>query len=119
MNRIAALAALAALVSHASAQGPLATDADKYKLVLENDQVRVLSYRDLPGERTHEHRHPAFVVVALAPFKRQLRLADGRVLVREFKAGDVLYSAGETHIGENVGALPTQVVMIELKGVAR
>ena len=112
---LAALATLSAFVSPASAQDPLASDGDKYKLVLENDQVRVLSYRDLPGERTHEHRHPAFVVVALAPFKRQIRLADGRTMVREFKAGDVLYSAGETHIGENVGPLPTQVVLIELK----
>jgi beta-alanine degradation protein BauB len=119
MNRITAVVALAALVSHASAQDPLATDADKYKLVLENEQVRVLSYRDLPGERTHEHRHPAFIVVAIAPFKRQLRLPDGRVLVREFKAGDVMYSPGEAHIGENVGALPTQVVMIELKTAPR
>lgn len=54
-------------------------------------------------------------MVALAPFKRRLALSHGRTLVREFKVGDVLYSPGESHIGENVGTLPMQVVMVELK----
>lgn len=99
----------------AQAQDPVHSDGDKYKVLLENAQVRVLSYTDQPGERTHLHQHPAFVVYALAPFKRRLTLADGRVMVREFKAGDVMYSAGEQHVGENIGTTPTQVLMVELK----
>jgi quercetin dioxygenase-like cupin family protein len=120
MNATRVLACSAAallLVAAARAQDPAQTDGDKYKVLLDNEQVRVLEYSDLPGQRTHEHRHPAFVVYALAPFKRQLRLADGRVLTREFKAGDVLYSPGETHIGENVGTTATRVLMVEIKGV--
>jgi quercetin dioxygenase-like cupin family protein len=111
--------ALLATCTAASAQDPTATDGDKYKVLLDNAQVRVLEYSDLPGQRTQQHQHPAFVVYALAPFKRVLRLADGRTMTREFKAGDVLYSSGETHIGENVGTTPTRVLMVELKGVAR
>lgn len=114
-NQIWTALMLAAATAGAAAQSPVDTDGDKYHVLLENEQVRVLGYRDQPGDRTHAHQHPAFVVVALAPFKRRLVLADGRTLVREFKAGDVLYSPGENHIGENVGALPTQVVMVELK----
>jgi quercetin dioxygenase-like cupin family protein len=120
MNATRVLACSAAallLVAAARAQDPAQTDGDKYKVLLDNEQVRVLEYSDLPGQRTHEHRHPAFVVYALAPLKRQLRLADGRVLTREFKAGDVLYSPGETHIGENVGTTATRVLMVEIKGV--
>ena len=49
------------------------------------------------------------------PFKRRLTLGDGRVMAREFKAGDAMYSPGETHLGENVGSTPTQVLMVELK----
>lgn len=97
------------------AQDPVRTDGDKYKVLLENARVRVLEYADLPGQKTHQHRHPAFVIYALAPFKRTLTLADGRVLTREFKAGDVMFSPGETHVGENVGSTPTRVLMIELK----
>jgi hypothetical protein len=97
------------------AQDPTLSDGDKYSVVLDNACVRVLRYHDQPGERTHEHQHPAFVVVALAPFKRRIALGDGRVMAREFKAGDAMYSAGETHIGENVGSTPTQVLMVEIK----
>ena len=35
--------------------------------------------------------------------------------MREFKAGDVMYSPAQTHIGENVGDTPTHVIMVELK----
>jgi hypothetical protein len=99
----------------ATAQDASHTDGDKYKVVLDNAHLRVLEYRDLPGDKTHQHQHPAFVVVALAPFKRKLLLPDGRTVMREFKAGEVVYSDGETHIGENVGATPTHVMLVEMK----
>jgi beta-alanine degradation protein BauB len=108
-----------ALSLGAAAQDPLQTDGDKYKLLTENDRVRVLEYRDQPGEKTHQHRHPAFVLYAMSPFKRQLTLPDGKTMMREFKAGDVLYSDDQTHIGENVGTTPTHVIMVELKAPAK
>lgn len=114
-NAMALMAALL-LPSGALAQDPVQTDGDKYKVLLENDQVRVLEYSDQPGQRTQQHRHPPFVLYALVPFKRALTLADGRVVSREFKAGDVLFSQGETHIGTNAGSTATRVLMIELKG---
>lgn len=117
MKRLPTIAlALFALACAAWAQDPAVTDGDKYKVLLDNDRVRVLAYSDRPGEKTQQHRHPAFVVYALAPFKRRLTLADGRQLEREFKVGDVLYSDGETHIGENIGSTPTNVLMVEIKG---
>jgi beta-alanine degradation protein BauB len=113
--RLIALSFLIGLSTAAYAADPVATDGDKYKVLLDNEQVRVLAYTDRPGDRTQPHEHPAFVVYALAPFKRRLQLADGRTLVREFKAGDVLYSEGEMHVGENIGTTPTQIIMVELK----
>jgi quercetin dioxygenase-like cupin family protein len=118
MNRTLALVLLL-LAGEAAAEDPVATDGDKYKVLLENDQVRVLSYTDRPGDRTYPHRHPAFVVYALEPFRRRLTLDGGRVLTREFKAGEVMYSAGETHVGENVGETPTRVLLVELKAPPR
>jgi hypothetical protein len=84
-------------------------------VIFENDRVRVLEYRDLPGEKTNQHRHPAFVPYALGPFARTITLPDGKVLKREFKAGDVLWSDARTHVGTNVGQTPTHVVMVEFK----
>jgi quercetin dioxygenase-like cupin family protein len=97
------------------AQDAVHTDGDKYRVILENDCVRVLDYRDRPGDRTHAHRHPDFVLYALAPFRRTLTLPDGKALRREFKAGDVMWSDAQTHVGENVGDTPTHVLIVELK----
>ncbi len=101
--------------SAALAHDPALTDGDKYKVKFENSRVRVLEYRDMPGQKTNEHRHPAFVLYAVSPFKRKITLPDGKVLLREFKAGDVMWSDDQTHIGENIGETPTHVIMIEMK----
>lgn len=99
----------------ARAQDPIQTDGDKYKILLENERVRVLEYRDRPGEKTQQHAHPAFVVYAVSPFRRSITLPEGKVLKREFKAGDVMWSEAQTHIGTNIGNTVTHVIMIELK----
>ncbi|TVO64975.1 cupin domain-containing protein [Denitromonas ohlonensis] len=119
MRRTPALLVLSLALSNAFAQDPVVTDGDKYTLVLENEQVRVLEYRDLPGETTHPHHHPAFVLYAVSPFKRSITLPDGKVIQREFKAGDVMYSPAQTHIGTNTGSTPTHAIMVELKAPAK
>lgn len=104
-----------ALCSGASAADPVDTDGDKYKVRFENDRMRMLEYRDLPGQKTNQHDHRPFVLFALTPFKRTITLPDGKVLTREFKAGEMLQSGAQTHIGENVGDTPTHVLIIEMK----
>ncbi|TAK41681.1 MAG: cytoplasmic protein [Betaproteobacteria bacterium] len=113
--RLATIAVLLLAATRASAQDAVQTDRDKYKAILENECVRVLEYTDRPGDRTHQHRHPAFVLYALSSFKRTITLPSGKVLKREFKAGDVMWSDEQTHIGENVGDTPTRVIIVELK----
>ncbi len=112
---ILSAAAAALLIPVALAQEATQTDGDKYKVVLENECVRVLEYRDQPGDKTQQHRHPAFVLYALSPFERTLTLPDGKVLRRQFKAGEVMWSEAQTHIGENVGQTATHVLITELK----
>ncbi len=97
------------------AQDPAKTDSDKYKVVLENERVRVLEYRDKPGDKTTMHAHPDFLVVARSAFKRQLTLPGGKTVVREFKPGEVMWTDAHSHIGENVGDTDTHVLIFELK----
>lgn len=97
------------------AADPVETDGDKYKVLLENEEVRVLVYQDLPGEKTHQHYHPAFILYALGPFKRKITLPNGKAILRDFKEGDTLYSEGQMHIGENIGDTPTKAVIVEIK----
>lgn len=101
--------------SVAIAQDAIQTDGDKYKAIFENECVRVLDYQDLPGQLTHQHRHPAFVLYAFGPFKRSITLPDGKILQRQFKEGDVMWSDAQTHVGTNIGETPTHVLLIEMK----
>jgi hypothetical protein len=94
---------------------PVATDGDKYKIVFENDRVRVLEYRDSPGQRTSPHYHPDYVLCTLSAFKRRLVLGDGREVVVESRPGQVAPGKAQSHIGENIGTTDTHVLIVELK----
>ena len=97
------------------AQDPTNTDGDKYKAIFENECVRVLDYKDLPGEKTNQHCHMAFVLYSLSTFQRSITLPDGKILRRQFKVGDVMWSDAQTHVGENTGQTPTHVILVEVK----
>lgn len=97
-------------------EDPTKTDPDKYQAVMENERVRVLRYHDEPGGKTHAHRHPASVLYALSAFKRRLTFPDGTTKERDFKPGDVMWVPAQTHVGENIGTTPTDVVLVEMKG---
>src|SRR5690349_24817115 len=60
---------------------PVCTDPDKYEVIFENDRVRVLEYRDLPGGKTHPHQHPDSVMYTLSGFRRSSRRTEPRAPV--------------------------------------
>ncbi len=95
---------------------PTVTDPDKYKLVFENDQVRVLEYRDLPGQNTSPLEHPDSVMRTLSSFKRRLTNAAGESVDVELPEGTTRWLDAQTHSGENIGDTPTHVLFVELKG---
>lgn len=115
MNRSLAALALLAVSMPCVAQDATETDGDKYKVLLDNACFRVLEYRDTPGQKTHQHHHPAFVLYALGPFTRVLHLPDGREIHRSFNTGEAMGSPAQTHIGENVGNTPTHALIVESK----
>src|SRR4051812_18802290 len=93
---------------------PTVTDPDKYRVVLENDRVRVLEYRDQPGQATRPHDHPDSVMVTLSSFDRRLSVGDQTREVT-LPAGEVRWLDAQTHSGENTGASETHVIFVELK----
>lgn len=93
---------------------PAATNPDLYHVILENDRVRVLEYRDRPGDRTTPHGHPDSVMVTLSTFRR--RLIDGdRSAEVEMTDGVVRWLSAQEHAGENIGDSETHVIFVELK----
>jgi quercetin dioxygenase-like cupin family protein len=95
---------------------PTVTDPDKYKVVFENERVRVLEYRDEPGQRTSPHEHPDSVMITLSGFDRRLVGATGEARDVTIQPGEIRWLDAQTHSGENVGETPTHVVFVELKG---
>lgn len=94
---------------------PTITDPDKYSVVFENERVRVLEYRDEPGQKTSPHDHPDSVMITLSSFGRRLVDAAGESREGTFGPGEIRWLDAQTHSGENVGDTPTHVVFVELK----
>ena len=93
---------------------PAATNPDLYRVIMENARVRVLEYRDRPGQRTIPHGHPDSVMVTLSAFRR--RLIDGeRSADVELAEGMVRWLPAQEHAGENIGDTETHVIFVELK----
>jgi hypothetical protein len=96
---------------------PATTDPDKYRVVFENDRVRVLEYRDEPGATTRPHDHPDSVMVTLSGFRRRLTV-DGRTREVELEPAEVRWLDRQRHAGENIGDTPSHAVFVELKDPA-
>ena len=98
-------------------EDPTDTDPDKYKVVFENERVRVLEYRDDPGAKTSPHDHPDSVMITLSGFDRRLTFGDQTREVT-LEPAQIRWLDAQTHSGENIGSTPTHVVFVELKGEA-
>lgn len=97
---------------------PATTNPDLYRVIMENERVRVLEYRDRPGDRTFPHGHPDSVMVTLSAFRR--RLIDGeRTTDVELTDGLVRWLPAQEHAGENIGETETHVIFVELKDTGR
>ena len=94
---------------------PTTTDPDKYKVIFENDLVRVLEYRDEPGQKTSPHEHPDSLMYTLSSFQRRLIGGSGESRDVALEPGEVRWLDAQTHSGENIGSTPTHVLFVELK----
>lgn len=95
---------------------PTETNPDHYKVIFENDRVRVLEYSDQPGTVTTPHAHPDSVMYTLSSFRRRLVQGDVQREV-ELQAGTVGWLPAQQHHGENIGETRTHAIFVELKGL--
>jgi hypothetical protein len=93
---------------------PAVTNPRLYTVVFENERVRVLEYRDVPGDRTTPHAHPDSVMHTLTSFRRRL-VTDGQERDGELPAGLTSWLPAQEHSGENIGETETHVLFVELK----
>jgi hypothetical protein len=94
---------------------PAKVDSKHYKVVLNNDQVRVLRAKYGPHEKSVMHEHPASVAVFMSDGHVKFTLPDGTSVDNNGKAHDATWADAGKHLPENLGDKPMEVVVIELK----
>lgn len=95
----------------------LVSSPENFKLLLENDQVRVLQYTLLPGARDHRHTHPPRTGYVLSGAKIRVTKADGSHEDHDEKTGDVYWGEfSPLHDTYNFGTTPYVALLVEVKG---
>jgi quercetin dioxygenase-like cupin family protein len=112
------LGALGVPLGSVNAQDAAKVEPRSYRVVLENEKVRVLEYVARPGLGVcgaGKHSHPDHVTVVLTPAKVKVTREDGTSFVAELKAGETFWEPAATHVAENIGGSGSRMVLIELK----
>src|SRR4051794_32850957 len=81
----------------AMAQDPVKLSPSMYRVLLENDEVRVLEFRAKPGQAEGVHSHPAMTVYDVSGGRIKLTTPDGKSQVLDGKAGTAVWSPPTTH----------------------
>jgi len=111
----AALPVVAENVS--DAPDPVVASPDKYRVLLENEFVRVVEYEIGPGEKDNWHSHPAKVSYVVKPGTLQITTAAGESFEAGEEEGTVRWlGAVGKHYGENIGTTPVRILLVEVKG---
>ena len=116
---IATVFGLILFAGAAAAQDPVPLYPDNYKVLLENDRVRVLDFQLRKGAKEDFHAHPAAVTYVIAPFKIRFTFPDGSTRIREAKAGEVFYGDALTHASENIGETDAHGLLVEMKSAIK
>jgi quercetin dioxygenase-like cupin family protein len=99
----------------AAGQDPLKVGPDIYKLVFENEQVRVLEIQFKPGAKIALHSHPDHLVYIKGGDELTLSYPDGTTKKMIGKPGDVMWIKAESHAAQNTGKTEVSGVVVELK----
>ena len=86
-----------------------------YKLLLENQYVRVYDIRIPAGAREPRHTHHDRVVVCLSGAQLKHLMPDGREEPSTLQTGEIAWRRGSTHIGQNLGKTDLWVIAVEPK----
>ena len=99
-----------------AAPDPLTVAPEMYKLLLENEKVRVMEVDFLPGQKIAKHSHPdEHFVTVLKPGTLTIFKEDGTSSVNELKVDQVLWLPAETHWAQNTGKTEVKLLVTEVK----
>jgi quercetin dioxygenase-like cupin family protein len=94
---------------------PAKVAGDVYKLVMENDRVRVFDVRFKPGQKAVMHEHPNHVVYVIDDYTLDLSGPDGKKQEIKLKAGQAFWMEAGPHAAVNIGKTAGHALVVELK----
>ena len=86
-----------------------------YKVLFENERVRLLDVRMKPGEESAQHSHPDYLLYALEGGKVKLSNPSGQNAEVDVPEGAVMWRDAEEHSALNVGTTELHALFVELK----
>ena len=114
LGSVLTVGATAVSSSTSSVQDPVKLSPQYYKVLLENDEVRVLEFRAKPGEKEPMHSHPSAVVYNFGDAKAR-STQDGKTQDVVANAGTAFWRPPITHAFENIGETDVHALVVELK----
>ena len=101
-------------VPTARAQDPVQVAPNHFKVLLENDQVRVLDFQAQGGEKIPMHSHPAYLTYDISGSgTTKFTSPDGKTTESENKAGRTTWHQPATHASEATAEV--HALLVELK----
>ncbi len=104
-------------VAVAAAQDAAKVEPNHYKVISENDQVRILHVHYGPHEKSARmHSHPDSVVIVLSGGgKTKFTYPDGKTEIVDMEPGDARFTPHTVHLPENMSDHPMDAILVELK----
>ena len=106
--------------AHAQAIDPVRVSPDRYRVVLDNAEVRVVEFVLQPGQRDEWHTHPAKVSYVVNGGTLRITQPDGTSIVSEERPGVAQWrNPLGRHYATNIGKTPVRIVLVEVKNAAQ
>jgi len=100
-------------------QDPIKANPDMYKVLVDNDEVRIYEGRFMPGAKAATHTHAnKHYVYAITNATMTITPQQGEARTLNVKAGEVIEGQAETHSSTNSGTTEVRLLIIEPKGMS-
>src|SRR5207247_4003839 len=97
------------------AKGAAEVAPNVYKVLFENDRVRLLEVRMKPGDESALHSHPDYLLYALSGGTVKLTAGSGESGEVDIAAGDAMWRDAEEHSALNTATTERVAMFFELK----
>jgi quercetin dioxygenase-like cupin family protein len=97
------------------AQDPVTANPEFFKVLAEDERVRVIDDKVPAGAKVAMHSHPPYVVYPLSSYRMKFTFPDGTSRIVDVEAGKARIAPPIAHAEENIGTTEAHALLVELK----